>query len=123
MANDDSVDDKNPRSYTTKNSISDNKMAEVFGMVSVHDHQYKMATFAFQTIKTITEASNGSRLRAQASMVDSYVCFLVSHARINVLDLVRPLLDLSHHCRVCQPLASIYFLLLSIPPELVIDPM
>ncbi|CAD6273062.1 unnamed protein product [Miscanthus lutarioriparius] len=59
MANDDDpVDDENPRSYTANNSIIDNKMAEVFDMVSIHDHQYKMATFAFHTNKTTTEASH-----------------------------------------------------------------
>ncbi|AQK95276.1 hypothetical protein ZEAMMB73_Zm00001d010936 [Zea mays] len=68
MANDDPVDDENPRSNTTNNSIND-KLAEVFDMVSVHKHQYKMPTFAFHTNKTITEALHRPLLRAQASMV------------------------------------------------------
>ncbi|PWZ09159.1 hypothetical protein Zm00014a_017571 [Zea mays] len=69
MANDDPVDDENPRSNTTNNSINDNKLAEVFDMVSVHKHQYKMPTFAFHTNKTITEVLHRPLLRAQASMV------------------------------------------------------
>jgi hypothetical protein len=41
--------------------------------------------------------------------VDSYLCFLVSRARINVLDLVRPLLDL------VRPSLSVYILPAPLP--------
>ena len=44
-------------------------MAEVVGMVLVHNHQYKMAAFAFHANKTITKALQRSRLQAQASVV------------------------------------------------------
>lgn len=46
--------------------------------------------------------------QASPPEVDSYVCFLVSHTRINVLDLVRPLLDLVRPSLcVCILLASL----------------
>ena len=35
-------------------------MAETFDVVSVHDHELKMATFAFYANKTITKAPHSS---------------------------------------------------------------